>query len=185
MPGRQIILVAALLFAGCAYGRDRLLDLTDMVDLSYGAGGIGLGAKVRATEFLTTGLGAGNGYRSEEWYGRRIVSYKKSNFLGLLVLGWDGGGGLQLNNPPHEVNFLVFRSMKPFPPPVSWWKFGGEVILPGVRFGAYVNVGEILDFILGFTTLDIADDDGLMKGEKQLRHWPSRSGSRDSKGHSH
>ena len=32
------------------------------------------------------------------------------------------------------------------------------------HLGLYLNLGEVLDFILGFTTLDIAHDDGVKKG---------------------
>ena len=33
-------------------------------------------------------------------------------------------------------------------------------------FGLYLNLGELVDFLLGIGTLDIADDDGVPKGER-------------------
>ena len=172
---RTLVLASALaLLAGCAYTQDRLLDITDIVDVRGGAGGFGLGAKVRATEFLETGIAGGGGYREVVFYGRRKLDVPESDVLQLLIAGYDMGGDISGAKVPWEMNTFFLRGAKPWAPPVSWWRFGGEVILPGVRGGLYLNIGEILDFVLGFTTLDIAKDDGLGKGEKKLKHWPSK-----------
>ena len=175
LPG---LLTAVLLVAtaGCSYTTDRLLDLTDMVDVRGGSGGFGLGVKVRATEFVETGLAAGGGYEEVEFYGRRRLDVPNSDVLQMLIVGYDKGGNISGSKVPWEINTFFFRGAKPWAPPVSWWRFGGEIILPGVRGGIFLNIGEILDFILGFTTLDIAGDDGLGKGEKKLRHWTPKKG---------
>jgi len=133
---------------------------------------MGLGVKVRASEFLETGIAGGGGYREVVFYGRRKIDVPESDVLQLLIAGYDMGGDISGSKVPWEMNTFLLRGAKPWAPPVSWWRFGGEVILPGVRGGLYVSLGEIVDFVLGFTTLDIADDDGLGKGEKKLTHWP-------------
>lgn len=168
----SLLLLPALL-TGCSYARDRLLDLTDIVDLRGGPGGIGIGAKVRASEFLETGLAVGGGYSEVEWYGRRILETPESNPLQLIIVGLDKRAG-EKRKEPWEMNIIMLRGARPWPPPVSWFRFGGELILPLVRGGLYLNLGEVADLVLGFTTLDIAEDDGLPKAKKKLQHWPGR-----------
>lgn len=53
----------------------------------------------------------------------------------------------------------------PTPPLVDRWRIGAEVLIPAVNFGLYVNLGEVADLVLGLFTIDIADDDGVSKGE--------------------
>ncbi|MHC4859852.1 MAG: hypothetical protein ACYTDY_07150, partial [Planctomycetota bacterium] len=132
----SLLLLAALLL-GCTYAKDRLLDLTDIVDLRGGAGGVGVGAKVRASEFLETGLAIGGGYTEVELYGRRYLETPESNPLQLLIVGLDKRAG-EKRREPWEMNIALLRGARPWPPPVSWFRFGGELILPLVRGGVYL-----------------------------------------------
>src|SRR5262245_27744442 len=87
---RLVAVAAAVVpLAGCAYLRDRGRDLTDIVDVKGGVGGVGLGVKARATEFIGTGVGLGAGYDTTEKYGRRWFD-DESAFLGIGVFAIDG-----------------------------------------------------------------------------------------------
>jgi hypothetical protein len=153
-----VLLLLSLSWAGCAYARDRCLDLTDVVDLKYALGGRGIGAKVRASEIGGTGVGAGRYENVTEWIGRR-THHDWSDFFGIGVFGFDRSRHLE------EWYFTVCRIPRySRNKPVEALRFGAELMLPFARGGLFLNVGEVLDFILGFATLDIADDDGLHPG---------------------
>ncbi|MEW6745831.1 MAG: hypothetical protein AB1486_24080 [Planctomycetota bacterium] len=86
--------VAASLFAlGCAplvkYVGDRLLDLTDIIDLKAGAGPGAL-VKVEATDYVGAGLGAGVSTGYTELYGRRLDVVEGMGYAQLVALGYEG-----------------------------------------------------------------------------------------------
>jgi len=205
---RLLARLAALLLllplaTGCAVGRyagDRLMDLTDIIDVKYGVA-IGVGAKAEITQFLGTGAGvAALGY-SREWYGRRSVEMNGWAFIHLVAIGVDGGYGSPnpggWSNERAEVYFLLVNSTafadfgiapggdarwehipkgdgssiegrpeprpdayEPFNP-LDYWRFGAEVLIPGVQFGIYFNFGQVIDFVAGLGTFDPAEDDGV------------------------
>ena len=64
-------------------------------------------------------------------------------------------------------------SWPPTPPLGTRWRFGAEALVLGANFGIYFNLGELFDFIIGWTTIDIQDDDGYGKGD--LYELPPRS----------
>jgi hypothetical protein len=173
MAKTPALLLLLALGTGCTYARDRVLDLSDIVDLRGGFGGVGAGVKLRATEFLETGIAVGGGYKEVEWYGRRVLHSPVSDPLQLIIVGLDKGAQ-QEKKEPWEMNIVMFRGARPWPPPASWFRFGGEIIIPFVRGGIYLNIGELVDFVLGLTTMDIADDDGMPKASKELEHWPRK-----------
>ena len=163
--GARVVTVAAALvpLAGCAYLRDRGRDFTDIVDVKGGAGGVGLGVKARATEFIGTGVGFGAEYATTEKYGRRWFD-SKSAFIGLGVFTLDGEIGPCLGSGA-EISFLALRvSNETATRPWTWFRFGGEAVLPGVRGGLFVNLGELVDFFAGIAGLDPVHDDGLRIG---------------------
>jgi hypothetical protein len=163
--GARVVSAAAALLplAGCAYLSDRGRDLTDIVDVKGGVGGIGLGVKARATEFIGTGVGIGATYDTTEKFGRYAAD-SRSAFVGLGFAAIDGQSGV-CPGPGFEFSLLGLRIQDDtviFP--WAWFRFGGEVVLPGVRGGLFVNLGELVDFLAGIAGLDPVGDDGLPLG---------------------
>ena len=192
-------LLACLLVAGLAlaqsscvvadYGRDRLMDLTDVIDLKYGVG-VGVGAKAEATVYLGAGGGlAALGY-TREWFGRRSTIQQSKWFVHFGVGGVDGGRGSlsweeedDFDGDPERADIHALlanltalsdhntgpRGNEPpnevnrwgfnAPPTIDRFRFGGEIVIPVIQFGLYANVGEIIDFLGGWVTWDPAYDD--------------------------
>lgn len=146
--------------SGCAYLRDRALDLTDVVDPKFGYGGGGLGAKVEATTFVGAGLGLGQGWDDVEYFGREARSRPQTVVAQLVLLGADGVGG-PCSMDEFDLGFVNVMSEPP--PAIDRARFGGEVWLPLVHVGLYANAGELLDFVAGIFGADLAHDDGVAK----------------------
>ncbi len=53
------------------------------------------------------------------------------------------------------------HSGKEYIPTQERIRIGMQVTLPLIMFGIYINMFHLLDFILGFIGIDIAEDDGL------------------------
>jgi len=162
-----------MFFVGCQaigpYAIDRVMDLTDIVDLKLGAG-LGAGAKVEATDYVGTGLGIGWSPGAVEFYGRRILDTMEVGgmFFHLGLVGLDGGifaiGQTGWFTP--EGNYLFYQTKQRRLPLITRFRFGGEIWFLA-SIGIYINLGEMADFLLGFGNVDIANDDGVMKG----RNW--------------
>jgi hypothetical protein len=156
-------------FAGCSavgdYARDRALDFTDLVDFKAGLS-LGIAAKIEVTDYVASGLGFGisDGY---QFYGR-ILDPAGGFYAHLLLVGADGGGpeGKGPGAFSDKICTLLyqqhFAGMRP--PFVSRFRVGGEILVPVIHLGIYLNCGEIVDFLGGLATLDPAGDDGLPKG---------------------
>lgn len=140
------------------------MDLTDIVDFKAGFCYVGLGAKVEATDFLAAGLGFGmvSPYNME-FFGRRADDYGQL-FVHLGVFGIEAGGSSVADRTTVVFNKTSPNAADDRIPPHSSFRVGGEILIPLLSFGAYLNLGEVADFILGFATIDIAGDDGLLKG---------------------
>jgi hypothetical protein len=177
LPGRGCALglaIALSLLAGCAQGTylgDRGHDLLDIIDLKGGRS-MGLGVKAEATLYLGAGLGFAGLGDSVEWYGRQRVDvdvpeearYSHGMFTHIVVAGFDvntvhGGGPSKDSLNILAINRVAF-SDHDNPAMLDRWRFGGELVLPFVQGGIYLNVGQVLDLVIGLTTLDIGDDDG-------------------------
>ena len=176
------LLLAAALGAGCttssAWGTDRLRDLTDVVDVRYGTG-IGLGVQLDATMLFGTGLGYATVDWTRVWYGRHSVDNSGTEFFG-VILGSALDGGMCPTDPAHGWFDILFINVSLLgemdasgsddwfvhddgPPLIDMFRFGGTLFLPGVHGGLHVNVGEVVDFVLGVFFLDPAGDDGVPK----------------------
>ena len=156
---------------------DRLLDVTDVVDLKHGAAW-GFGVKVEATLYLGAGFGIGFVESSREWFGRRAEEFTLDRqggagawFEGLFahatLLGADGGSATSAGQSAVNtifLNVLMLRGDAGAPPLIDRWRFGAELLLPEVTFGAYLNVGEVWDLLAGLGGADPAGDDGVWKG---------------------
>jgi len=168
-----IVTVVVLLLVGltgCSSVGDYLLhrgtDFLDIVDVKIGSS-LGIGAKVEATDYVGTGLGFGLCLGAVEFCGRRVLDTMEVGgaFLHLGIVGLDGGihaiGKTGWFTP--ERNYFLFQTKERRLPLVTRFRFGGEIWFLA-SLGIYVNVGEVADFLLGFGNLDIANDDGVMKG---------------------
>lgn len=171
-----LLLGSALLFPSCrsvgTYVKDRALDLSDIIDVKYGFA-VGIGAKVEASMYLGAGVGWATVYDCREWYGRRSVIIGEQTFLHLGLVGWDGTQELFDRGDDATDWYSVVLPINlgaidhpDNPALLQRWRFGGEVLLPFVQLGLYLNLGEVADFILGLATIDIAADDGMSMNDK-------------------
>jgi hypothetical protein len=177
--GRGALALLALLPA-CAgferYMRDRLMDVTDVVDFKYGRA-YGLGIKVEMTLYVGSGLGIGEQLSTREWFGRHgqdfliddesgPMSWIDGAFVHLGIIGFDGGSPSSTAQSAVNtagINVLMFWAGASAPPLIDRWRFGGELLLPGVIGGMYLNLGELWDWFAGVFGGDPAEDDGLRK----------------------
>jgi hypothetical protein len=175
-----LALVLAALPPGCAsverYARDRLMDVTDIVDFKYGDAW-GFGFKIELTLYFGMGLGVGELEHTREWYGRHGTDFTLNKaggpmdwldgtFVQLGVIGTDGGtpgNAAQSAITTLGLNVLLISADNSAPPLIDRWRLGGEVVLPWVIGGMYLNVGELWDFFAGVAGYDPAGDDGEAK----------------------
>ncbi len=145
------------------YFEQRVYDLADIVDVKVGCelDSFGLGAKVEATNYIGVGLGYGDNSHVTEQFGRHAVT-GPMEFLHLIAYGLDGN---HKNNAPGlgtEAHVMTINCCQEHRPPmIDRWRFGGEFMAFGLVGGAYLNLGELADFVLGIGTLDIAEDDAM------------------------
>lgn len=172
-----VLALTAALLPGCGsfgtYAKDRIMDLSDIVDVKYGGTlqdglPVGVGAKFEASSYVGGGLGLAAIPHSREWYGRRSVVSYEGYFVHALILGWDGGqipldDGVDATDWYQvvlPVNLSAIDHPRS-PPMLQRWRFGGELIVPLVMGGLYLNFGELVDFFAGFGKVDLAGDDGV------------------------
>jgi hypothetical protein len=168
-----LLLALALLAPGCAYVKNRVMDMSDVIDIKYGYG-IGGGAKIEVTSYVGLGVGYGIMPKTREWYGRRSHVAYHQEFVHFVVAGRDGserdwgdppldgtdhyGTVLPLNLSALDVGYDVGH-----PPVLQHFRVGFEFLVPGLNFGMYLNFGEIVDLFAGIATFDPARDDGVFK----------------------
>ena len=177
-----LLLSAALTSGGCtsspAWGTDRLRDLTDIVDVRYGTG-LGFGVQVDALMLVGTGVGWSDVSWTRVWYGRHAVETSNRTFVGALVVSsfghydypgdpaknWLNIVGLNITSlgPATASGDEAWFERDQGPPIIERLRPGVTLFLPGVHGGLYVNVGEVVDFVLGIFFLDISSDDGIPK----------------------
>ncbi|TET36515.1 MAG: HEAT repeat domain-containing protein [Planctomycetota bacterium] len=167
MVRNLILLLLVLAITGCSYVNKRLLDLSDIIIIKIHQG-YGLGVKVRASEFIGTQVGF---CASVSWPTRlRDIEYMAPNFDHYIGLGFVGGvftNELRPNMkwPNDEDMFSTSINIGPFciwdmETPLHRWadcSLGLFVVIGGITIG--VSPGEILDFAVGFSGIDIGNDD--------------------------
>ena len=190
MPATRLraVVLALLALPGCAsferYARDRLLDVTDILDFKYGRAW-GLGVKAEVTLYFGTGLGIGLVESTREWYGRWPTDFTlnregdpldwlEGTFAYFGVIGTDGGtpGDVaQSGITTVGLNVLTISFDNNAPPLIDRWRVGAEVLLPVVTGGMYLNLGELWDFFAGVVGDDPAEDDGEAKAPRDEGWW--------------
>lgn len=149
---------------GCTYLQHRGRDLRDVVTISVEKNSYGASAQLIGP---TLGLGFSEG----DGYGLRsgAVGKYKHTELNIIIIGYKE---MKLKPDPRAKSYADWSLWDPFKKdklPVateeekegsraSWFKTEAAIgLYYGLRVG--FNYGEFLDFILGFTTLDILKDD--------------------------
>jgi hypothetical protein len=175
--GTTLLLGVALFTPGCSYIKHRVMDMSDVIDIKYGYA-VGAGVKVEATNWIGVGVGWGISAKTREWYGRRSHVAYDQEFMHFILAGRDGTkrswgepglDGTDFYNMVLPINIAQLDHSTP--PILQRFRFGAEVIFPTTNAGLYLNLGELCDFILGLTTIDIAGDDGVPKSEQYDDHF--------------
>jgi len=152
---------------------------SDFADCFKGDVGLGLGvdAQIMATDYIGTGVGASSVYKTG-FKGRYNGSWEDYH-VGFGIVdygdfGWDIQPAETENQPPAKTKIRSFCGINPswsdepklaFPKKPFLDKFdieaGGTWLVAGFRVG--FSPGQLLDFIIGWTGIDIADDDKKLK----------------------
>lgn len=161
---RQVLFACALacaVLSGCAYVADRGRDLRDVFTLSGETGQANLGLHIGP---IMTGFGyaegKGFGLRSglAGTYGYRDVN---GLFAGERAF-WPPGAAAEDSPERREIRYNWIPTDASNYYNVKPWRANAEIevslcLLLGLRLG--VNLAEAADFLIGWTTLDICDDD--------------------------
>ena len=153
---------------------DRWNDLTDVFDVKFGYLGVGIGAKIQITDFVSVGAGFGCMSRQYEKYGSVWIREDVPLFLHLLVIGADGsfdmeGVDLTVSSNKFEasvvgINLIDLYNTHKYEKGKrisarNLIRVGGEVWLPGFSLGLYINLGEVVDLLAGLFGFDLMEDD--------------------------
>lgn len=163
------ILVVAGLTSGCAYMRDRGNDALDIVDLGVTMSGepqfgayVGfqslLGLGYANFEGQMFGIGGGNvGLMDAEYHAGSILvtGYENWQFAGSPARETDTDIGLAMIDGGGPDNFARFFTCPKF------------IHLGWIGLSLGCSPGQIIDFLLGFTTLDLGSDDGHLRPKRR------------------
>ena len=167
----SVLLLSSLVFCGCArpgYFANRLNDGADILTLTVG---LGVGAKISVMPVYANALCVFNKDEYGLRYGDFVVSPQRSAYpedndveYGVLFMwGMAGHNRTELqkrrNKAPSDTEtgfpFLITRHSGGNADPLAI-----DCVLglgPSVRFG--ISPLELVDFVFGWTTLDLAQDD--------------------------
>ncbi|MHC4663013.1 MAG: hypothetical protein ACYS8W_15130 [Planctomycetota bacterium] len=178
------LMILTLLFpllAGCAsagtYFKDRALDFTDIF-IAEAHWGYGVSAELEASKLIGTvaGLSESNWIG---WHGHvsGIKTGKKLYTSGVVLLGGNGYGhtaekcylGLPINLIPATGDQEKGKRRYPL---IRVCDISAQLFLIAGGMRAGVSPGELIDFLLGWTTLDFAGDDGEKKEKAEQKEEP-------------
>ncbi len=161
----------ASLLSGCAYLGSRARDLGDIVRLE-GSIGVGLQANVNAGELAHLGIGSSRRSSAGWAYGmttseRRVEDHFPLSYVESLVhpqavalhgltMG-EGSDAVTHRCPVLASGALSSGSVRK--PDMQFWslEIGVMIVAVGAEIG--FNPAELVDFILGVFTIDVAGDD--------------------------
>lgn len=170
-----VLLLTGLTAPGCAYVKDRGLDLAQTVDVAVGLSE-GLEFNLRATKLLQLGVG---GYRGLYWVGVKdglfdVWQEERSEFgVGPLyvheVFRGDGTRLLDIRYPLFgDPGFREYANDLTHVSDRGWLDFG--VTLNPVLFGVDLAISpvELVDFFAGVANYDPLQDDVFVPSEREL-----------------
>jgi hypothetical protein len=158
-----VLLLVLVSCDGCAYLHDRGRDACDMITMSLEERGVNASAQAGP---LVLGAGAAGG----KGFGLRSGAMGTYEFVEINTLVW----GTKLLSPHegdldrnkgYEVSYtcIPFAHNEPDMDVREGKNFNGWqvecALMLGVGVRAGVNLAEIADFLLGWTTIDICSDD--------------------------
>ena len=171
----SILLSAALASPGCAYVKDRGLDLAQSLDVAVGASE-GLGFNLRVTKLAQLGIG---GYRGLYWVGLKdglfdVWQEERSEFgIGPLyvheVFRGDGARLVDIRYP--LFGDPGFREHAFDPTHLSdrgWFDIGATFNPVLFGFDLAFSPVEFIDFLGGLATFDMLEDDVYVPTEAEL-----------------
>jgi hypothetical protein len=175
-----VLAIVVLGSTGCTYLRYRVQDAAEMVDigvtLSYKPG---LALWAAAPFSLGAGIGGYvDGYMVGLGGGHPFFVRHKLSAIGVLVFGFEELGWGPYDKKDPATFYRTYQGVLGIPlsfgmaRPAYMPTCNHEIHLFFVGLVGNLRYMEILDFLVGFTTLDIAGDDG--DGEK-LGSWPWRA----------
>jgi len=175
-----VLVIAASLGAstGCTYLRYRLDDALEIADIgvtvSYKPG---LTVWFAAPFSLAAGIGGHtDGYLVGLGGGKPLFTRHYLNAMGFLVFGFEESGWGDFDPKDPATLYRTYQGVLGIPAslvlarPAYVPTCTHEVHILFIGLVGNLRYMEIIDFVLGFTTLDIAGDDG-----KKMGHWPWRS----------
>jgi hypothetical protein len=167
-----MMLALLILPAGCSYGQARIRDFGDLFRLEANAG-LGLQVHANAGELVHAGVGSSTHGSFGFEYGGWISRWQEEHHFPLsyvfTLIDPDDAAlhSLEFDTPGvlsrHRCYMLLPVGMtsgdlRKKPVHLFDLEVGALAIVVGVEVG--FSIGEFFDFLLGFFTLDIADDDG-------------------------
>ncbi|TET37960.1 MAG: hypothetical protein E3J72_04525 [Planctomycetota bacterium] len=167
-----LLFLLVILFSvstGCAYMKDRLRDFSDIFILEASVGP-GLGVHIEATRFLGTMVGFGVidtypiKFRDKDFVPEKLGSEGFSDMLcvGLGVCSFVGETDYMYLQYAGLVNWHTLKWLDYESKEVLPWALDTSVHVHAGYFGLRIGISptELADFLLGFTTYDIMQDDG-------------------------
>ncbi len=160
-----------LLGSGCTYLRQRGEDAMDMIDLGVTWSKTpGFALYYDFVPIIPIGYGHVDGHFAGLGGGRFGVMRHYEHSIGLILWGQEEVGFKDFDvAEPETVNFqrtgLVGMIQGPFPGPDYVISCPHYLHLGWVGLAGSPRYYQMLDFVLGWTTLDIAFDDGRERGK--------------------
>lgn len=152
------LIACCILSTGCVYLGHRAQDFSDIITLAAETRNISCDLRLICPMGISVAKGKGLGLR-EGYMGR--YEYKESVYVIPPVVG-----GFELDfTPENDYRKKGYLIRSRYPDEEFWSQCLSVQVSIGLYYGvrAGVNVNEAVDFLLGWTTLDIMGDDRSAK----------------------
>jgi|GEM_PF-2800816 len=161
------VIVIVFMFCGCAYLKERLLDLADCVDVGIGVGA-GVGVDINVTPHVGLGIGGGLAGFAAKWgrnFGTADYGFILVPFFG-LVAGRARGLEEEIGDKwgTDYTRYFVMNSYGlgptwPYDTPFIRRLYIDFIVIAPIAFRIRFHFGEFIDFIAGIFGGDPMADD--------------------------